>query len=207
MNELSDIELPTPPKILVIYSATNKLHAECVASFVSYLRSEYGFQVMYDGDIAATSHADPYIWNQETFKIATHVIYIVGPADETNQFNIYDKPIISVHRNIDTLQLNSLKSNRFKKDVMNVFFEHSTGHIPIETCHDKVFFLLKDWQKLITYLSRNLLPKQQLVRTEKGRCLLDDLNRAKKLLTTKSNDVVIKLDNCKFNSSEKKVLL
>lgn len=199
-------EIPSPPRVLVIYSSTNKLHSECVTSFVNYLRSEYGMDVMYDGDISTTSHGDPYIWNQETFKTATHVIYVVGPADETN-LNIYDKPIIGVHQNVDLMQLDTLKVCRFKKDVMNVFFEYSNGKIPVETCHDKVFFLLKDWQKLIMYLSKNLLPKHQMMRTEKGRCFLEDLNRAKKLLNTKTNDVVIKLDNNKTQAFDKKVLL
>lgn len=162
---------------------------------------------MYDGDISSTQHGDPYIWNQETFKCATHVMYIVGPAEDNNPFSIYDKPIISVHQNIEALQLHSLKTYRFKKEVLNVLFEYSNGKLPIETCHDKVFFLLKDWQKLIMYLSKNMLPKQQMLRTEKGRCFLEDLKRAKKMLNSKTTDVVIKLDNCKMNSFEKKVLL
>lgn len=134
-------------------------------------------------------------------------MYVVGPADESKHFNIYDKSINSILRNVDTMQLTTLKTCRFKKEVINVLFEHSNGQIPMETCHDKVFFLLKDWQKLIMFLSKNMLPKQQIVRTEKGRCFLDDLKRAKMLLKTKTNDVVIKLDNCKMNSVEKKVLL
>ncbi|CAG4940495.1 unnamed protein product [Parnassius apollo] len=201
-------EIPAPPKVLVIYSPANRLHAECVASFVTYLRSEYGFEIMYDGDISNTSHADPFIWADEAFRLASHIIYIVGPAEETNLYNsIYDKPIISAHRNVDILLLSMIKAHRTSrchKDIINVFFEHSDGQIPLETRHDRVFFLLKDWQKLISYLSRNLLPKKQIMRTEKGKCFIEDLTRAKKLLSTKRDDVVIK---CEKNWNEKKVLL
>ncbi|XP_041978778.1 uncharacterized protein LOC121732854 isoform X2 [Aricia agestis] len=200
-------EIPPPTKVLVVYSPANRLHAECVASFVTYLRSEYGFEVMYDGDISNTAHGDPFIWAQEAFNLASHVIYIVGPMENTNLYNnIYDKPILA-HKDVDVMLLSLLKGNKVSKcpkDVMNVFFEHSNGPIPVETKHDKVFFLLKDWQKLIAYLSRNLLPKRQLMRTEKGKNLLDDLTRAKKLLSGRNDDVIVK---CDMNSIEKKVLL
>ncbi|XP_047991506.1 uncharacterized protein LOC125230411 [Leguminivora glycinivorella] len=186
-------EIPAPTKVLVIYSPANRLHAECVSSFVTYLRAEFGFEIMYDGDISSTSDQDPYIWAAEAFKIATHVMYIVGPADLTNQYNnIYEKPILSAHKNVDTLQLSLLKANRGsqnQKSVINVIFEYSNGPIPIETKHGKTFYLLKEWNKLISYLSKNLLPKKQLVRTEKGRCLLEDLTKAKKLLNSSNFNV------------------
>ncbi|XP_038209715.1 uncharacterized protein LOC119830690 [Zerene cesonia] len=200
-------EIPPPTKVLIIYPMANRLHAECVASFVAYLRAEYGFDILYDGDIATTSHGDPYMWAEESFRLASHVVYIVGPAEDTNLYNnIYDKPIITAHKDVDTLLLSLLrasKTTRHKKDVMNVFFEHSDGEIPIETRHDKVFFLLKDWQKFIAYLSRNLLPKKQILRTERGKCFLDDLSRAKKLLSN-GRDLVIKFDK---NCFEKKAVL
>ncbi|KAI8436535.1 hypothetical protein MSG28_010066 [Choristoneura fumiferana] len=181
-------EIPAPTKVLVIYSPANRLHAECVTSFVNYLRAEFGFEIMYDGDISYTSDQDPYVWAVEAFKLATHVMYIVGPNEINNQYNnIYEKPIVSAHRNLDTLQLSLLKANRGtrnQKHIINVVFEHSNGPIPLETKHDKVFYLLKEWNKLIAYLSKNLLPKKQMVRTEKGRCLLEDLTKAKKLLNS-----------------------
>ncbi|KPI98649.1 hypothetical protein RR46_04622 [Papilio xuthus] len=201
-------ELPSPPKILVVYSPVNRLHAECVASFITYLRSEYGFELMYEGDISSTSHADPFIWASESYRIATHIMYIVGPAEETNLYNnIYDKPIITAHRDVDNIVLAMIKANRngkSQKDIINIFFEHSSGQLPIETRHDKAFFLLKDWQKLISYLSQNMLPKKQIMRTEKGKCFIEDLSRAKKLLSIKQDDVVIR---CEKNWNEKKVLL
>ncbi|XP_045536526.1 uncharacterized protein LOC106709208 [Papilio machaon] len=201
-------ELPSPPKILVVYSPVNRLHAECVASFITYLRCEYGFELMYEGDISSTSHADPFIWASESFRIATHIMYIVGPAEETNLYNnIYDKPIITAHRDVDNIVLAMIKANRnvkSQKDIINIFFEHSNGQLPIETRHDKAFFLLKDWQKLISYLSQNMLPKKQIMRTEKGKCFIEDLSRAKKLLSIKQDDVVIR---CEKNWNEKKVLL
>lgn len=169
----------------------NRLHAECVASFATYLRTEYGFDVLYDGDISATSHGDPYLWAEEAFRLASHVMYIVGPAED-NQYSIYDKPIVTAHKNVDALLLSFVKATRASrtpKDILNVFFEHSNGQIPLETRHDKVFFLLKDWQKLISYLSKNLLPKRQIMRTEKGRCFLEDLTRAKKMLSAKPDIV------------------
>lgn len=194
--------------MLVIYSPANRLHAECVASFVTYLRSEYGIDVMYDGDISSTSHGDPYYWAEDAIRLASHVMYIVGPAENTNLYNnIYDKPI-TVHTNVDILLLSLLKAvraSRCQKDIMNVFFEHSNGPIPIETKHDKVFFLLKDWNKLIAYLSKNLLPKKQIMRTEKGKCFLEDLSRAKKLLNGRKDDVIVRCE--KNNFVEKKVLL
>ncbi|XP_046965702.1 uncharacterized protein LOC124534079 [Vanessa cardui] len=199
-------KIPPPPKILVIYSPANRLHAECVASFVAYLRSEYGFDVMYDGDISKTSHSDPVIWADEAIELATHVIYIVGPAENTNLYNnIYDKPIIA-HKDVDLILLNHLKGARVSSclKVINVFFEHSNGRVPNETKHDKPFFLLKDWQKLIAYLSKNLLPKKQIMRTERGRCFLEDLTRAKELLNGRNDDVIIR---CEKNLMEKKVLL
>ncbi|CAH2048369.1 unnamed protein product, partial [Iphiclides podalirius] len=201
-------EIPAPPKVLVVYSPANRLHAECVASFVKYLRSECGLEIMYDGDISSTAHADPFIWASDSFEVATHVLYIVGPADEGNAYNsIYDKPIITPHRHVDSLILAMVRASRparCRKDVLNVLFEHSDGQIPAETRRDKCFHLLKDWQKLISHLSKNLLPKRQLMRTEKGKCLVEDLTRAKKLLTAKRDDVVIK---CEKNWNEKKVLL
>lgn len=49
---------------------------------------------MYDGDISATSHGDPYIWAEEAMRLSTHVLYIVGPTEERNLYNnIYEKPI------------------------------------------------------------------------------------------------------------------
>ncbi|XP_072948971.1 uncharacterized protein [Epargyreus clarus] len=202
-------EIPPPTKVLVIYSPANRLHAECVASFVTYLRFEYGLDVMYDGDISTTSHGDPYIWAEEAIRLSTHVVYVVGPAEETNLYNnIYDKPIITAHKDVDILLLSLLKSTRVSrnpKDVMNVFFDHSNGQVPVETRHDKVYFLLKDWQKLISHLSRYLLPKKQIMRTEKGRSFLEDLTRAKKLLADKKDDVIVRCE--KMGSIEKKVLL
>lgn len=199
--------MPPPTKVLVIYSPANRLHAECVSSFVTYLRSEYGFDVMYDDDISKTNHSDPYIWAAEALEFASHVIYVVGPAENTNLYNnIYDKPIIA-HKDVDKLLLSLLKQTRVSrcpKDIMNVFFEYSNGPVPIETRHDKVFFLLKDWQKLIAHLSKNLLPKKQIMRTEKGRCFLDDLSRAKKFLNSRQDDVIVR---CEKNVLEKKVLL
>ncbi|GBP21698.1 hypothetical protein EVAR_16247_1 [Eumeta japonica] len=204
--------IPPPPKILVIYSPANKVHAECVNSFVNYLRFECGLDIMYDGDIAATAHGDPYVWADEAFKVSNYVLYIISPAEETNTYhNIYDQPIITPHRNIDTLQLNLLKANRATKNpkhVANIVFEHSDiSTIPMETKNDKVFYLLKDWQKLIAYLSKNLLTKQQMMRTEKGRCFLEDLKRAKKLLNNRNGEIIIKCENIKLQSVEKKVLL
>lgn len=179
--------------MLVIYSPANRLHAECVNSFVNYLRAEFGFEIMYDGDISYTSDQDPYVWAVEAFKLASHVMYIVGPKEVNNQYNnIYEKPIVSAHRNLDTLLLSFLRANRGtrnQKHVINVVFEHSNGPIPLETKHDKVFYLLKEWNKLIAYLSKNLLPKKQIVRTEKGRCLLEDLTKAKKLLNSSNYNV------------------
>ncbi|CAH0715796.1 unnamed protein product, partial [Brenthis ino] len=200
-------EVPPPTKVLVIYSPANRLHAECVSSFVTYLRSEYGFDVMYDDDISKTTHGDPYIWAGEALEFASHVIYVVGPAENSNLYNnIYDKPIIA-HKDVDKLLLSLLKQTRVSrcpKEIMNVFFEYSNGPVPIETRHDKVFFLLKDWQKLIAHLSKNLLPKKQIMRTEKGRCFLDDLSRAKKVLNGRNDDVIVR---CEKNIFEKKVLL
>lgn len=187
-----DNEIPAPTKVLVIYSPASRLHAECVASFVAYLKSEYGFDVMYDGDIATTTHGDPYIWAEEAIQLSTHVLYIVGPAEERNLYNnIYEKPI-AAHKDVDILLLSmvkAFKTSRCPKDVSNVFFEHSTGPVPIETKHGKVFFLLKDWQKLISHLSKNLLPKKTIMRTEKGRCFLDELTKAKKMLGGKCDNV------------------
>lgn len=166
---------------------------------------------MYDRDISTTSHGDPYIWAEEAFRLASHIMYIVGPAEERNLYNnIYEKPIISAHKDVDTLLLSFIKSNRVSrcpKEVLNVFFEHSNGKVPLETRHDKVFFLLKDWQKLISFLSKNLLPKRQIMRTEKGKCFLEDLTRAKKLLSgvTKLEDVIVRCE--KINSTDKKILL
>ncbi|CAK1554237.1 unnamed protein product [Leptosia nina] len=198
-------EIPPPTKVLVIYPTANRLHAECVASFVAYLRSEYGFDIMYDGDISTTAHGDPYLWAEEAFKLTSHVVYVVGPAEDTNAYNnIYDKPIITAHK-VDTLLLSLVrasKTTKHKKDVTNVFFDHSDGEVPVETRHDKSFYLLKDWQKFIAYLSRNLLPRRQLLRTERGKCFLDDLSRAKKLL---SNG---RYEGIKFDKSvDKKVVL
>ncbi|KAG7308897.1 hypothetical protein JYU34_006167 [Plutella xylostella] len=204
-------ELLAPPRILVIYSSTNKLHAECVSSFVAYLRAEYGFDIMYDGDIASTSHADPFIWAQEAFNIASNIVYIVGPAEEANIYNnIYDQPIISPHRDVDALLLSFLQMNRGSrngKDVVNVFFEHSNGSIPIETKMEKKFVLLKDWQKMIAFLSKNMPPKHLMMKSDKGKCFLEDLKRAKKLLSVQQDDVVIKCDKLKTSPFEKKVLL
>lgn len=201
--------IPTPPKILVAYSPANRLHAECVASFVTYLRSEYGFIVMFDGDISTTSHGDPFIWAEEAFRLATHVIYIVGPAEEANICNnIYDKPIISAHKNVDTLILSFVKASRAMKcpkDVINVLFEHSDGHIPVETRLAKTFTLLTDWQKLISYLSKDLLPKIHIQRSEKGRCFYDDLKRAKKLLGARNDEMIVQFEQNK--NFEKKILL
>lgn len=194
--------------MLIIYSPSNRLHAECVASFVTYLRAEYGFSVLYDGDVPATPHGDPYLWAEEAVRVATHVLYIVGPADHTNLYhNIYEKPIISAHRDVDVLLLSFIKTNRVSKcpkDIINVFFEYSTGQLPLETRHERVFVLLKDWQKLISHLSKNLLPKRQIMRTEKGRCFLEDLTRAKKLLNSKNEEVIL---NCEKNMFDKKILL
>ncbi|RVE44703.1 hypothetical protein evm_010661 [Chilo suppressalis] len=165
-------EIPAPTKVLVIYSPVSRLHAECVGSFISYLRSEYGFDVMHEGDITSTSHGDPYIWAEDALKLATHVLYIVGPGEESNLYkSIYEKPIVSgAHKDVDILLLSMLRAYRVSKhpkDISNVFFEHSNGAVPIETKHGKVFFLLKDWHKLISHLSKNMLPKKQIMRTEK----------------------------------------
>lgn len=201
-------EIPPPTKVLVVYPSTNRLHAECVASFVNYLRSEYGFDMMYDGDISSTAHRNPLIWAEEAFSIASHIMYIVGPKEENMYNNIYDRPITTPHKDVDKLLLMRIKPNSISKchkEVMNVFFDHSDGPIPVETRHEQVFFLLKDWQKLIAYLSKNLLPKKMIVRTEKGRCFIDDLTRAKKLLSGKADDVIIRCD--KVSSCEKKILI
>lgn len=199
-------KIPPPPKVLVIYSPVNRLHAQCVASFIAYLRSEYCFDIMYDGDINKTSHSDPVIWADEAITLATHVMYIVGPAENTNLYNnIYDKPILA-HKDIDKILLNNLKGARVSGclKVINVFFEYSNGKVPYETKHDKPFFLLKDWQKLIAYLSKNMLPKKQIMRSEKGCCFLEDLKKAKEMLNGRNDDVVIR---CEKNLIEKKVLL
>ncbi|VVD02022.1 uncharacterized protein LOC126972792 [Leptidea sinapis] len=191
-------ELIPPPRILIVYPTANRLHAECVASLVSYLRAEYGFDISYDGDIKNTSHGDPYVWAEEAFQLATHLVYIVGPAENTNLYNnIYDKPIITAHKDVDNVILSRLRQSRGKrvrKEVMNIFFEHSDGEIPIETKQDKHFFLIKDWQKFINHLSKNLPPKTQIMRTEKGKCFLEDLSRAKKLLSNCRGEHVVKFD-------------
>lgn len=186
------MEIPPPTKVLVIYSPTNRLHGECVSSFVTYLRTEYGLEIMYDGDISSTSHNDPYIWAEEAFRLASHVMYICGPSHEINS-NIYDKPIITAHKDVDILLLSFVKASRTSKcpkDILNVCFEHSTGPLPIETRNDNVYFLLKDWQKLIAHLSKNLLPKRQIMRTDKGRSFLEDLSRAKKMLSVQQEKIV-----------------
>lgn len=208
-NLALDKEIPSPPKILVVYSSVNRVHAECVASFVNYLRSEYGFDIMYDGDICATSHCDPYIWAEEAFRLASHVMYVVGPAIEEININIYDKPIISALKDVDTLLLSFLKASRaskYPKDIINVYFEHSNGNVPVETRPPLATFkLLRDWQKLISYLSKDLIPKRHIMRTEKGRCFLEDLTRAEKLLGAKKDELIVQCE--KVKNFEKKILL
>lgn len=198
-----------PPKVLVVYSSTNRLHAECVASLVNYLRSEYGFDIMFDGDICITSHGDPYIWAEEAFRLASHVMYIVGPAVEQINVNIYDKPIISALKDVDTLLLSFLKASRaskYPKEIINVFFEHSNGPVPVETRPPNATFkLLRDWQKLISYLSKDLIPKRHIMRTEKGRCFIEDLTRAEKLLGARNDNVIVQCEKTK--NFEKKILL
>ncbi|CAH0691678.1 unnamed protein product [Spodoptera exigua] len=197
--------IPTPPKILVVYSPANRLHAECVMSFVTYLRSEYGFDIMYDGDISSTLK-DPYNWAQKAFELATHVLYVVGPAKEANSFkNIYDDTIISPLQNVDVLLLSFVRANRSTKEVINVMFDHSNGEVPEETKHAKTFVLLKDWQKLISYLSKDLLPKVHIMRSEKGKRFYEDLNRAKKLLGAKNDEVSLQYE--KVKNFEKKILV
>ncbi|XP_026735093.1 uncharacterized protein LOC113498993 [Trichoplusia ni] len=203
------IEIPIPPKILVAYSPTNRLHAECVSSFVAYLRSEYGFEVMFDGDISLTSHGDPYIWAEEAFRLASHVLYIVGPPVETNLYNnIYDKPIISPLKDVDTLLLSFIKATRAQKsskEIINIRFNHSSMQTPIETSFAPKFKLIEEWNSLISFLSKNLFPKRQIMRTEKGRCFLDDLARADELLGGKKDDLYVQ---CERNKNfEKKILL
>lgn len=202
-------EIPPPMKVLVIYPPGNRLHAECVVSFVSYLRSELGFDIMYDGDIINISHRDPFLWAKEAFDLASHIVYVVGPADESNFYNnIYEKQIIPAHKNVDILLLNMVKTNRGTrnhKSLSNIYFEHSNGQVPIEMKHCKSFFLLRDWKKLISYLSKNLIPEKQISRTEKGRYFLEDLSRAKKLLSGNREDVIVRCE--KMNSFEKKILV
>ncbi|CAB3261144.1 unnamed protein product [Arctia plantaginis] len=203
------MEIPTPPKILVVYSSANRLHAECVTSLINYLRSEYGFDIMFDGDICKTSHGDPYVWAEEAFRLATHVMYIVGPNVEEINFNIYDKPIINALKDVDALLLSFIKASRvskYPKEIINVFFEHSNGRVPIETRTPSASFkLLKDWQKLISYLSKDLIPKRHIMRTERGRCFIENLTRAEKLLGANRDDVIV---NCeKVKNFEKKILL
>lgn len=149
--------------------------------------------MMYDGDIANTTHGDPFLWADEAFRTASHIIYVVGPASETNNVcsNIYDKPI-NPHRNIDTLILSWIKADRGlknKKDVMNVFFDYSNGTVPVETKREKSYHLLKDWQKFIAYLSKNLFPVNQIKKCKSGETFLDDLNKAKKLLSGKLDNI------------------
>ncbi|XP_013187914.1 uncharacterized protein LOC106132893 isoform X2 [Amyelois transitella] len=201
-------EIPPPTKVLVIYPNGNRLHAECVASFVSYLRDEYAFDIMYDGDINNTKHRDPFIWAQEAFSLASHILYVVGPTEVNNQYgNIYEKQIIPPYRNVDVLLLSmvrALRATRCSKHVTNVRFEHSNGQLPIETKHSKTFCLLKDWNKMIAFLSKDLLPLKQLSRSEKGKNFIDDLNRAKKLLNGNKDDIVV---GCEKNAFEKKILV
>lgn len=94
-------------------------------------------------------------------------------------------------QDVDILLLSMIKAciaTRCPKHVSNVFFEHSTGPVPLETKHGEKFQLLRDYQKLISHLSKNLLPKKTIMRTEKGRYFLDELTKAKKMLGGR-NDV------------------
>ncbi|XP_039753569.1 uncharacterized protein LOC120628947 isoform X2 [Pararge aegeria] len=177
-------EIPQPPKVLVIYSSANSVHAKCVVSLVDYLRSECGFDVLYDGDITKTSHSDPYFWAEDAIRQASDIIYIVGPTE--NEFES-SFPTSALH-DVDKLLLYFLKVVRplQNKNVMNVFFEHSNGPVPDETKCDRNYHLLRDWQALIAYLSRNLLPKKQIMRTEIGKRLIEDLTRVKKLFINPS---------------------
>lgn len=182
-----------PPKVLVVYSPANRLHTECITSFINYIRNEYGIDMMYDGDIANTTHGDPFLWADEAFRTASHVIYVVGPNAETNNVcsNIYDQPV-NPHRNIDTLILSWIKGDRGtknKKDVMNIFFDYSNGKVPVETKREKSYHLLKDWQKFIAYLSKNLFPVNQIKKCKRGETFLDDLDKAKKLLSGKQDNI------------------
>lgn len=194
---LTGMEIPAPPQILVVYSSANRLHAECVSSLVNYLRTEYGFPIMYDGDICNTTHGDPYEWAEQAFRIATHIMYVVGPAVEEVNLNIYDRPIISPLKDVDTLLLSFTKAERaskFPKKIVNVFFEHSNGTVPIEvTAPNASFKLLRDWQKLICYLSKDLIPNRQILRTENGKCFMEHLNNTEKLLGAKSHEKKILL--------------
>ncbi|XP_023936860.2 uncharacterized protein LOC112045042 [Bicyclus anynana] len=171
-----------PPKVLVIYPSQNTIHAECVKSFVEYLRSEYGFDILYDDDIQNTSHCDPYYWADEAIGEATHIMYIVGP--KTDRRDISGNYTHNAMYNVDKLLLSFLKAKRplQNKNVINVYFEHSDGILPNETRNDRAFFLLNDWQKLIAYLSRDLLPKQQIMRTKRGKNFIEDLTRVNRLL-------------------------
>ncbi|KAJ2948897.1 hypothetical protein O0L34_g5829 [Tuta absoluta] len=184
-------DIPPPTKILVVYPAANRLHAGCVASLVSFLRSEYGFDILFDGDVTSTSHADPRIWAEEALRMATHVMYVVGPAEHASSGGIYDRSLHNL--TIDRWVLGQLlvdKMNKSRKEVLNVFFEHSNGIVPNETRRAKEFFLIRDWQKLISHLSMNLVPKQQISRSEKGKNFLEDLAKAKKLLGERDNMLV-----------------
>lgn len=201
-------DIPAPPKVLVVYPASSRLHAECVAALVQYLRAEYGLDVLYDGDVAGTPHGDPFLWAEEAFRTATHVLYAAGPPEHVHLYpNIYDKPILSAHKDVDALLLSFLRASRASrrpKHVLNVRFEHSGAALPPETRADRTFVLLQDWHKLVAYLSKNLLPKRHIMRTERGRDLIEKLTRAKELLRVKSDEAI---EKCEKNAFEKKILL
>lgn len=175
--EEAEKETIIPPKILVIYSPHNKLHKECVVSLINYLKLECGFQVMYDADIATTQHKDPYVWCQESFSQAVHIINVVSPAVEQN-----NSPFTNI-RNVDSLQLEMLKNTKYRasKSVLNLVFPHCKN-IKSNVVAEKTFYLLKDWQKFISFISKNLLPHHQLSRSENGRTLLADFKSAKQFM-------------------------
>lgn len=178
--------------MLVIYPSANRIHAECVKSCVEYLRSECGFDITYDLDIPYTEHGDPYDWAEQAIREASIIMYMVGPK-------ITDPFPNSVYQSTDITLLLFLKAATSKqpKDIINVFFEHSDGALPVETRCYRRFYLIKDWQKLIAYLSRNMLPEKQIMRTQNGMRFIDNLTRVKNTLSDVKVDRVEKTDSSK----------
>lgn len=185
-------ETAEPPKVLVIYPSANHIHAECVKSCVEYLRLECGIDITYDLDIPNTAHGDPFYWAEQAVREASIIMYMVGPktTDQTpnSVYHSTDKTLLSFLNRVSPIQ---------PKDIINVVFEHSDGDVPVETKYYRTFYLIKDWQKLIAYLSRNMLPEKQIMRTQKGMLFIENLRLVKNTLSDVRIDGAEKTDSSK----------
>ncbi|XP_067003177.2 uncharacterized protein [Anabrus simplex] len=142
------------PVVLVLYKHVRNSHVKALAAFANCLKEVTQAKVLLDElDIPKSDTKDPFLWYQDAFERAEYILVMASPS----------VPVVceeGIYPNVETVGMRLLAGkfsdkNCYKKFFTVVFPYCKVSDIPREAVNFKRFMLMKDFSKLIWYITHN----------------------------------------------------